>query len=255
MIKKDELKKTADAKRLSVENAETDYLLELLLFYIYSEFGDLLILKGGTALYKIYNLNRFSEDLDFTLNRRRFDLTKFLNKTIRSVSLIGVEGKIKEVEKYKNEINVRLQFKGPLYDGSKESLCFISLNISLRERVLKEVKKELIVPAYREISSFDIFAMNESEIMAEKVRAIMTRNKARDVYDLWFLLKRGVKPEKSLIDKKLKIYKMKFSFNEFVKSIGEKKNFWNTDLKGLVIGDLVEFERVKKEIVSVFSNL
>lgn len=254
MIKKDELKKTVDAKRLSVENAEKDYLLELLLFYIYSEFGDLLILKGGTALYKIYNLNRFSEDLDFTLNRRRFDLRKFLNKTIRSLGLIGVEGKTKDVEKYKNEINVRLQFKGPLYDGSRESLCFISLNISLREKIVREVKKEMVVPAYREIPAFEIFVMNESEITAEKVRAIMTRNKARDVYDLWFLLKRGVKLERSLIDGKLKMYKMKFSFGEFVKSVEEKGAFWDTDLKGLVIGDLAEFERVKGEIVKVFSK-
>ncbi|MBI5252913.1 MAG: nucleotidyl transferase AbiEii/AbiGii toxin family protein [Euryarchaeota archaeon] len=253
MIKKDELKRIADAKRLSVENAETDYLLELLLFYIYTEFGDLLILKGGTALYKIYNLNRFSEDLDFTLHKRRFDLTKFLNKTMRSLSLIGVGGKA-EVEKYRNEINVRLQFKGPLYDGSKESLCFISLNISLRERVAKELRKEMIFPAYREIPSFDIFVMNETEIMAEKVRAIMTRNKARDVYDLWFLLKRGVRPERSLIDKKLKIYKMKFSFDAFVESVEEKKAFWNTDLRGLVVGELVEFGRVKKDVVSAFSR-
>lgn len=255
MIKKDELAKIAETKKLSIENTEKDYMLELLLFHIYSEFGDLLILKGGTALYKIYNLNRFSEDLDFTLNRRRFDLTKFLNKTIRSTGLIGIEGKIKEIEKHKNEINVRLYFKGPLYDGSKESLCFVSLNISSRERVLKEVKKELIIPAYREVPSFDVFSMNESEIMAEKVRAVMTRNKARDVYDLWFLLKRGVKPEVSLIDKKLKIYKMKFSFEKFVNSIVDKKISWNTDLRGLIVRDLVEFERVKKEIVKVFSNL
>lgn len=252
MIKKDELKKIADAKRLSLENAEKDYLLELLLFYIYSEFGDALILKGGTALYKIYNLNRFSEDLDFTLNKRRFDLSRFLNKTLRSLALIGVEGKARDVERYKNEINARLRFKGPLYDGSKESLCFTSLNISLRERLARETKKELIVPAYREIPSFEIFFMEGSEILAEKVRAIMTRNKARDVYDLWFLLRRGVAPEVNLIDRKLKIYGMKFSFNKFVEDVEEKKAFWKTDLRGLVIGELVEFERIKKDIVSVF---
>ena len=255
MIKKDELRRIAESKKLSVENAEKDYLLEVLLFHIYSEFGDLLVLKGGTVMYKIYNLNRFSEDFDFTLNRRRFDLKRFLDKTIRSLSLIGIEGKIREIEKYKNEINVRLQFKGPLYDGSKESLCFISLNISLRERIVKEVKKEMIVPAYREIPSFEIFAMDESEIVAEKVRAIITRNKARDVYDLWFLLRKNAKPEINLINKKLRIYNMKFSFEMLVKSIEEKKVFWRTDLRGLIIGELPEFEKIKKEIVSAFSKL
>lgn len=254
MIRKDELKKIAEAKKLSVESAEKDYLLELLLFIVFREFGDLLVLKGGTALYKIYNLNRFSEDLDFTLNGRRFELTRFLSKTMRALSLIGIDGKI-EVEKYRNEINLRLRFKGPLYDGSKESMCSITINISLRERIVREVKREMIVPAHKEMPSFEIFVMNESEILAEKVRAIMTRNKARDIYDLWFLLKRGVKPEGSLIDKKLKIYGTKFSFNKFVKSVEEKNAFWNTDLTGLIIGDLPHFEGVKKEILSAFSKL
>lgn len=253
MIKKDELKKIADAKRLSLENAEKDYLLEVMLFYIYSEFCDLLVLKGGTALYKIYNLNRFSEDLDFTLNRRRFNLTKFLNKTMRSMSLIGIDGKVRKIERYRNEINVKLHFKGPLYDGKKESLCFTSLNISLREKIVRDVKKELIIPMYREIPSFEVFLMDEIENIAEKVRAIMTRNKPRDVYDLWFLLKRDIKPEMVLIEKKLKIYKIKFSFNRFLKSLEEKRAFWDTDLKGLIIGDLVDFGRVKKDIISVFS--
>jgi len=255
MIKKDELKKAAEAKKLSIENAEKDYLLELLLFYIYSEFGDTLVLKGGTTLYKIYNLNRFSEDLDFTLNRRGLDLTKNLNKTINSLALIGVDGKIKDVERHANEINVKLYFKGPLYDGTKESLCFVSLNISSRERIVEEIKKEMVVPRYREIPSFEIFVMNESEIMAEKVRAIMTRNKARDVYDLWFLLKRGVKPKANLINKKLKIYKTKFSFNKFVEKIEEKRNFWDTDLKGLMIGDLIKFDNVKKDVITAFSKI
>lgn len=254
MIKRDELRRIAESKKLPVENAEKDYLLELVLFHIYSEFGDLLALKGGTAMYKIYNLNRFSEDLDFTLNRRRFDLERFLDKIIRSLSLIGIEGKIKNIEKYKNEINVRLQFKGPLYDGSKESLCFISLNISLRERIAKEVKKELTVPAYREIPSFEIFAMDENEIAAEKVRAIITRNKPRDIYDLWFLLRKNAKPEINLINKKLRVYGMRFSFEKLVKKIEKKKVFWRTDLKGLIIGELPEFEKIKKEIVSAFSR-
>jgi len=65
MIKKDELKKIADSKRLSMANTEKDYLLDILLFNISHELGNTLVLKGGTSLYKLYNLNRFSEDLDF----------------------------------------------------------------------------------------------------------------------------------------------------------------------------------------------
>jgi len=247
MIKKDELEKIAQIKRISLENAEKDYLLELLLFFIYSEFGNSLILKGGTALYKLYNLNRFSEDLDFTLNKRRFDFEKFLSKILRSLRLIGIDG-VADIEKYRNEINIRLKLKGPLYNGRKESLCFTSLNISLRENV-KKIKKEMIIPKYKEIPSFDVFVMQEREILAEKVRAILTRNKPRDVYDLWFLIKR-TEPEITLINQKLR--KEKFYFKRFAEAIKEKQPLWETDLRGLIIGELPEFEKIKNEILNKF---
>lgn len=254
MIKKDELRKIAAGKNLSVENAEKDYLLELLLYSIYSQFSDTFLLKGGSALYKFYNLNRFSEDLDFVLNKKKIDLTKVLNKTLKSISLVGIGGGIKNIEKYKNEINIRLNFKGPLYNGSKESLAFVALNISLREKPV-QIKKELLIPSYKEIPSFEVFVMGAQEIFSEKVRAILTRNKARDIYDFWFLLKRGIKPELSLINKKLKIYKLKFSQNEFIRRIEEKKKFWKTDLSGLIIGKLPDFDDIFKEIKMAFGTL
>ncbi len=254
MIKKDELTKTAEAKRLSLENAEKDYLLELLLFSIYNNFGETLVLKGGTCMYNLYNLNRFSEDLDFTLNKKRFDLEKFTGKILRQLQLLGIEGRIKDTEKYRNEINVRLSFKGPLYSGRKESLCSISLNISLRERIIKDLKKEFLIPVYREIPSFQVFALDEQEILAEKVRAILTRNKPRDVYDLWFLLKRGVKQDVTLINRKLKVYGKSFSRDVFENAVNEKMAFWETDLRGLIIGDLPDFDRIKSDIIEHFRN-
>lgn len=251
MIRKDELANAAESKRLSSENAEKDYFLDLLLFSIYSEFGDVLVLKGGTTLYKIYNLNRFSEDLDFTLNRRRFDADKFVKKISASLRLLEIESKA-VVERYRNEINIRLILKGPLYDGRKESLCFISLNISLRERVAKDAKRELIIPHYREIPSFEVFAMDQQEILAEKIRAIFTRNKPRDMYDLWFLLKKGIEPDADLINKKLRICGIKFSKSRLAEAMEKKRQFWKGDLKGLIIGELPDFEKIKEFILTFF---
>ncbi|HDP96242.1 MAG TPA: nucleotidyl transferase AbiEii/AbiGii toxin family protein [Euryarchaeota archaeon] len=250
MMMKGELTRIADIKKLSMENAEKDYILDLLLFQTYSGFGDMLILKGGTSLYKLYSLNRFSEDLDFTLNRRKFDGKTFLKQLTRSLALVGVEGTVKSIDEFKNETNIRLGFRGPLYSGKKESLCFVALNVSQREKVLMDAKKELVVPASKEIPSFQVFVMDEREIAAEKVRAIMTRNKARDIYDLWFLLKRGTKPEIDMINRKLKFYDMKYSSKKFVKAINEKRKFWNTDLRGLMIGDLQDFEKIRSELLT-----
>ena len=54
------------------------------------------------------------------------------------------------------------------------------------------------------------------------------------------------------INKKLKIYKLKFSRDEFVRQIEEKKGFWKTDLSGLIIGKLPGFDEIFKEIKIAF---
>jgi len=42
-----------------------------------------------------------------------------------------------------------------------------------------------------EVLPFFVIVMNKDEILAEKIRTFITRNRARDIYDLWFLLQRG----------------------------------------------------------------
>ena len=70
MIRKEELVEISSLKGLSVKNTEKDYLIDVCL-HMTSRYRDALVFKGGTALYKFHNLNRFSEDLDFTLNKKR----------------------------------------------------------------------------------------------------------------------------------------------------------------------------------------
>jgi hypothetical protein len=252
MITRTELKRMADAKRMSLENAEKDYLLDMLLFNIYHESGNKLVFKGGTSLYKFFNLNRFSEDLDFTQNSRRFDGEGLSGQLRRRLASIGIDAGKAEIESTGNETNIVFNIKGPLYDGSKRSLCRIAMNISKRERIMLDPKPDLYVPSAKEIPSFQVFVMDEREIMAEKVRALMTREKPRDLYDLWFLLKRGVKPDLDLIDSKLKIYKKKFSREEFANRVEAKEKSWKTGLSGLVIGPLVDFKLARDEVLRQF---
>jgi hypothetical protein len=56
------------------------------------------------------------------------------------------------------------------------------------------------------------------------------------------------------VNHKLKIYNIRFSPEKFAKTIDEKGAFWGTDMQGLMIGDLVEFERAKREILAQFSK-
>lgn len=248
MLNYDELENIAKLKRLSVINTEKDYLQDLILFSIYFNIGKELVFKGGTCLYKIYKLNRFSEDLDFTLTKK-FDINKVANKIILNLELLNIKGKIKEIKEYKNEINIKLLLNGPLYKGNKESQCFIPLNISMKDKVLLEPEKESIISIYKEIPNFDIFIMKEEEILAEKVRAIFTRLKPRDIYDLWFLLiKKDINFDIGLINKKLELYDLKFDLKEFKNRIETMKGLWQTDLKNLTLTEIQEFDKTKKEI-------
>jgi len=248
MLGSDELEEVARFKRLTLANAERDYLQELFLFGLYSEIGPELVFKGGTCLYKLHKLSRFSEDLDFTLGKRA-DLEEVVQTALDRMKFLGVSGSVKAVKKHPKEINFRLIFRGPRFQGSKESLCFIPLNISLRERVARNPERVTLSSMYREIPRFDVFSMHAEEILAEKVRAIFTRNKPRDLYDLSFLLERGVQIDLALVNRKLTTCAMRFDAKKFVKRVNEMGRLWEVDLKNLVIGELPEFEAVKNRVV------
>ena len=109
----------------------------------------------------------------------------------------------------------------------------------------------MIISMYKEIPNFEIFIMDEQEILAEKFRAILSREKPRDIYDAWFLLiKKNISPDIKIINKKLSLYKLKFNLSKFIDSVEKKRGLWNLDLKNLIIGELPDFDEIKKEIIS-----
>lgn len=248
MLSRQELESEMALRRLSVIQTEKDYIQNMLLFAIYSIAGKELVFKGGTCLYKIYRLNRFSEDLDFSLVKR-LDFKKLLNKVLYTMAAAGMYGKIKSFKKHQNQANIDLEFRGPLYNGNQKSTCFIGLDISMRERPLLEAEKQTIYSNYRDIPDFGVFAMNLKEILLEKIAAVYNRKKARDVYDIWFLLKqKNVMIDFSLLYKKLKKQKIKFDKNNFIKKIEEKEPFWKADVAPLIAGELPPFTEIKTGI-------
>ena len=133
MIKREELLRIAAVRGLPPRFAELDYLQDIALLGIYREFGNKLVFKGGTCLYKLYMLNRFSEDLDFTAGKG-FKPKDFFSRLPSIFSLFNINCSV-TVEPFQHSINVYLGINGPLYDGRKESRSRLILNISLREKV------------------------------------------------------------------------------------------------------------------------
>ncbi|MEM2875169.1 MAG: nucleotidyl transferase AbiEii/AbiGii toxin family protein [Candidatus Hadarchaeales archaeon] len=249
MITRSELGRIAELKHLSLRNAERDYLIELVLFSTV-DFRRWLVLKGGTALYKFHNLNRFSEDIDFDMVGRRSCLEPLVRRVLRNLERLGMPCAAWEKDEHQNEVNVRFVVRGPLYDGTRGSLSTITINFSKRERPAS-VQDMFLTASYPEIPSFELSVLGIEEIAAEKIRGVMTRKKPRDVYDLWFLVKRkNTKVDVSLVNKKLRVYGLEFQPERFRERLEQNRGMWVRDLRDLIMGPLPDFDTVVAELTS-----
>jgi hypothetical protein len=125
------------------------------------------------------------------------------------------------------------------------------MEISKREDIVCKPNNIEIVPLYNDIPPYSLYIMHPVEIIAEKVRAIMSRAKARDVYDLWFLLKKGIKPDMELIGKKLAYYNKSFEYSKFSHSIAKCSLIWNNELSQL-LGAVPNFSDIRNYILKNF---
>ena len=98
---------------------------------------------------------------------------------------------------------------------------------------------------------FSVSVMAPVEVVAEKVRAILTRNKARDVYDAWFLTTKGTEVDIELVDRKLEYYNMKFDRKDLQGKLEEIGDMWKPELSPIIFGPLPEYEDVKKSIMAL----
>jgi predicted nucleotidyltransferase component of viral defense system len=70
--------------------------------------------------------------------------------------------------------------------------------------------------------------------MAEKVRALLVRSKARDVYDIWLLKKQGITVNKGLVEQKLKLYELAITHPVLHEALLKAKREWDRDLRPLL---------------------
>ena len=96
--------------------------------------------------------------------------------------------------------------------------------------------------------------MKQEEIFAEKVRALMTRQRARDLFDLHFLIKNKIYAEKYIIKKKMEYYNMDFDINKLIPRINELESQWEKELKGFVL-NLPSFGIVRNHVARRIKEL
>lgn len=172
-------------------------------------FFDSAVFYGGTALRIFYGLDRFSEDLDFSLMQPDpdFKLSRFLPILEKEVRAFGLDFKTEEKEKTFDS-NIRSAF---LKGNTKEQLLMFYSNSDIQGRIsqdeLIKIKIEVDVnpPAYATFERkyrllpypYEVGLYDQSSLFAGKIHAVICRAwkkrvKGSDLYDYVFYLSHGV---------------------------------------------------------------
>lgn len=240
------------------EQAEKDYLQEILLREIYSRVsGERLIFRGGTALAKIYGSGRFSEDLDFVINDPEYkeEISKKMELAIKSMNSMYETSIIKNSEQYKDMIDYKMIIEGPLYILSKHpsSRQGVSIDIDTYEKAVLPPVNMIRTPIYLDIPPYSITTEQIEELFMNKIKAIIERRKlpVRDIYDIWIILrKKAPDLEKRKIKQILSEYlkhNEKFEYGYLVSKVESVGKNWDKEMSAFV-SNVPEFNVVFEDV-------
>ena len=276
-----ELEHIAIQKNILKATIDKDWVLGHLLnaFYSFMINKKNFIFKGGTCLRKCYFEDyRFSEDLDFTLLDSKFSVdNRFLKMIIEKAKKIsGIRFYISEIkEQYHNDIQqgyeVKIKYWGadhkpntPVPNPDRWQ-TYVKLDISFSERLILNPVNRKIFHCYSDSDSINetipVYPM--VEIIAEKVRSLIQRNRPRDIYDIWYVMNSQEKPDEkaiqTLLFQKAESKGIVISnINQFVNSLKSAKNkrAWENSLKQHIpVNALPDFETVYSQLKLIINNI
>ena len=106
----------------------------------------------------------------------------------------------------------------------------------------------LVNTEYDDVRTFIISSAALGGIFAEKVRELLVRGMARNLYDLWFLLGKGIEPDLELINRKLALYGRVYSHEDMIEGIAGLEQSWKRDF-GALLGVDIPFGTVAGYVV------
>lgn len=203
MLTSNQIKEFSRLLKINSSVVVREYTQTLFLKELYGEkYSQNIFFKGGTAIRLVFGGTRFSEDLDFAVTGNKEDFNVFVAGFFKKlVKLYDFSFK-----KRKTITGVKYLLTSDLNTANYK--VFINLDFSFREKILRP-SRSVITTNYPVIFTSFINHLSAEEMAAEKIRALLTRNKGRDIYDLWFLLSKNITIEKNLVEKKLKYYNIK----------------------------------------------
>ncbi|MDD3175711.1 MAG: nucleotidyl transferase AbiEii/AbiGii toxin family protein [Candidatus Nanoarchaeia archaeon] len=241
-LTQDELNSIIVEKKFQRDLLVKDYYITILLYLMKDIKG--IYFKGGTALQlTLLNHARISEDIDFTLTRELKDVRNDIEETINETNLFGKITQDKDVEGF-----VRLIVPYKTLFGTNQ--IFIDLN--KRGKLFLEPEVLEMTHFYPNIPEFKFPCLNRTEMVAEKIAASIGRNKPRDHYDIYQLIKHKVKFDMNLVEKKCVHSGHEYSILKMFNRAKKLHKRWNEDMIPLLV-DEVSFEEVMKTISKHFN--
>lgn len=163
---------------------------------------------GGTALRIFYGLDRFSEDLDFSLLEvnPHFSLNKYLDAVLAEFESLGMQVSVREKQKT-NQANIESAFLKsetiwkelilediiPQNGLDQKANILIKLEVDREPPLGFETEERLLLKPF----SFYVKCFTISDLFAGKMHALLFRKwgtnvKGRDWYDMEWYIKKGI---------------------------------------------------------------
>ena len=182
MIADDAIRTLATKLQTTELNIRREYFQHLFLSYFYQQpLVDQIYFKGGTALRMLYGSPRFSEDLDFSSSLRDVrGLEEALLETLARIARENVPVDLAESTTTSGGYLAIVSFK-----VGSNSLA-LQIEISLREG-RKSGEATTVVSDF--VPPYTLIALAREQLVDEKIQALLHRKKARDFYDLYFILR------------------------------------------------------------------
>lgn len=193
-----------DAKNaLEEEQAAKEILQEVALYLLWrGGFFEVAAFQGGTSLRILHKLPRFSEDLDFILQKpdRAFDWGRYLKPLITGLTEFGLQSEV--LDKSKMDRNIR---EAILKNDSVSQQLNLRFSEGMPRRMLR-IKLEIDINppgssmfgyTYLDFpSDFEVCHQDLPSNFALKIHALLCRPylKGRDWYDFNWYVKQGVEP-------------------------------------------------------------
>lgn len=185
MIAQDQISKLTTQYQTSDVNVLKEYYQHLFLSYFYQQpQTSNIFFKGGTALRLIFKSPRFSEDLDFSASISKEEIEQVLTQTLVEIEKEGIPTDLQEATSTSGGYLATMVFQ-------KNPGVAIQIEISLRGR---DKRGELSTIINDFIPDYTVFSLVQDQLVDEKIEALLTRKKARDFYDLYFILRANLLP-------------------------------------------------------------